>query len=284
MGSTLSFDVSTTDNKAKASLAKRLFLALIIGEVLAVSAAANASSLISSTEYLDYEFPESVQEQCYAKNNCPEIEIKYIQSNQNWINDIVNQRINNIVINSRPSESPISKANDERGAKVAIDDFAKSQLLDMPNDSSWSYSLIVTPEYLGHVELGQKDDFELFEISSYVFTGGAHGMPASEYLVFDPTSKRQITLDDMLIKGKKPRFEALAYESYKAWVKTVDDNVQSYEQNWPFRLNENVTLTDKSINIRYPHYAIGPYVYGMPILTIAYDKLDGILKPRFMPK
>ena len=35
---------------------------------------------------------------------------------------------------------------------------------------------MVTPEYLGHVS-----DFELFEINTYVFTGGAHGMTYSEY-------------------------------------------------------------------------------------------------------
>ncbi len=274
---------SATDNKAKTSYLKRCLLAIATGSLLSIGLAANASSLISSTEYLDYEFPDSVQEECYEKNNCPEIEVKYIQSNQNWLNDIVNQRVNNIVINSRPSESPISKANDKRNAKAAIDDFAKSQLLDMPKDRSWSYSLIVTPEYLGHVKLGQKDDFELFEISSYVYTGGAHGMPSSEYLVFDPISKKQVTLNDMLLKGKKSRFKALAYQSYKAWVKTMDEDLKSYEQNWPFTLNENVTLTDRGVNIRYPHYEIGPYAYGMPVLTIPYNKLNGILKPRFMP-
>lgn len=274
---------SATDSKAKTSYLKRCLIAIATGSLLSVGLAANASTLISSTEYLDYEFPDSVQEECYEKNNCPEIEVKYIQSNQNWLNDIVNQRVNNIVINSRPSESPISKANDKTNAKAAIDDFARSQLLDMPEDRSWSYSLIVTPEYLGHVKLGQKDDFELFEISSYVYTGGAHGMPFSEYLVFDPSSKKQVTLNDMLLTGKRSRFKALAYQSYKAWVKTMDEDLKSYEQNWPFTLNENVALTDTGVNIRYPHYAIGPYAYGMPVLTIPYNKLNGILKPRFMP-
>ncbi|MGI9340106.1 MAG: RsiV family protein [Psychrobacter sp.] len=44
-----------------------------------------------------------------------------------------------------------------------------------------------------------------------------------------------------------------------------------------------MTLTDKGVDIRYQPYAIGPYAYGMPVLTIAYDNLTGILKPRFLP-
>ncbi len=262
------------------------------------SLTANASTLINSTDYLEYELPKSVQQQCFEKNNCPEIEVKYIKTNHKWINTLVNARINNLVINSQPSESPVNKATSTTAAKLAIDNFAKSQFSELPNDSVFIYSLMVTPEYLGHMELGhvelghvkrghvkrgQAEDFELFEINTYVFTGGAHGMPFSEYLVFDSSSKKQVILTDMLEVGKKPRFKALAYEAYKTWVKTVDKDVSGYEKNWPFILSDNVTLTDKGINIRYQHYAIGPYAYGMPVLSIPYTKLDGIIKPRFLP-
>ena len=154
-----------------------------------------------------------------------------------------------------------------------------SQFADLPKDSVFVYNLMVTPEYLGHV-----NDFEMFEIDSYVFTGGAHGMPYSEYLVFDQKTKKQIQLVDMLQSGKKSRFKALAYNAYKDWVKTVDKDVASYEKNWPFTLSDNVTLTDKGIDIRYQHYSIGPYAYGMPVLSIPYSKLGGIIKPQFIPK
>jgi len=88
----------------------------------------------------------------------------------------------------------------------------------------------------------------------------------------------------MLIKGKKPRFEALAHDAYKAWVKTVADDVSSYEKSWPFMLSDNVTLTETGINIRYQHYSIGPYAYGMPVLSIPYSQLDKVIKPHFIPK
>lgn len=246
----------------------------------AIGLSANAGNLISSTDYLDYELPNDVQEKCAERQNCPEIEIKYLKTNHDWINDITNARINHFVVNSKPTESAsINTRATPTIVKVAIDDFASSQFIDMPNDSSGSYNLMVTPDYLGHVS-----DFELFEINSYVFTGGAHGMPYSEYLIFDASSKKQIQLADMLQTGKKSRFEAQAYAAYKTWVKTVDNDLSSYEKNWPFTLSDNVTLTDKGVDIRYQHYFIGPYAYGMPVLSIPYSKLGGVIKPRFMPK
>ena len=248
----------------------------------ATSLPVQASTLISSTDYLDYEIPKQIQERCVARENCPTIEVKYLKTNHDWINKITNARIDNIIVNSKPGESvPIILKNNAnpKGIKAAIDSFVASQFSDLPDDSIFVYNLMVTPEYLGHV-----DNFELFEISSYVFTGGAHGMPYSEYLIFDPSAKKQVTLDGMLVSGKKTRFRALSYNAYKTWVKMVDADVSSYEESWPFILSEDVTLTDKGINIRYQPYAIGPYAYGMPVLSIPYSKLSGIIKAHFIPK
>ena len=264
----------------RASLARLMGLLASSFLLGIVAMPANAGNLISSTDYLNYELPENIQAQCVERDNCPEIEIRYLNTNHSWINNMTNERVNELVVNSKPTESaPIKTKINQSAINAAIDDFASSQFIDIPEGSSWAYSLMVTPEYLGHVS-----DFELFEIDSYVFTGGAHGMPYSEYLVFDLSTKKQIKLDDMLQSGKKSKFEALAYDAYKAWVKTVDDDVSSYETNWPFTLSDNITLTDKGVDIRYQHYSIGPYAYGMPVLSIPYSKLNGIIKPRFIIK
>ncbi|WP_201546285.1 RsiV family protein [Psychrobacter immobilis] len=259
----------------------RLITVLSSGLLLgALSLSAHAGSLISHTEYLEYELPKKIEEKCAARDNCPEIEVKYLNTNHAWINTLTNERINHLVVNSKPTESvSITKKSSPAEVKAAIDGFVNSQFSDLPQDSVFVYNLMVTPEYLGHV-----NDFEMFEINSYVFTGGAHGMPYSEYLIFDQQSKKQIQLADMLQPNKKPRFKALAYDAYKKWVKTVDNDVKNYEKNWPFTLSDNVTLTDKGVDIRYQHYSISPYAYGMPVLSIPYEKLGGIIKPRFMPK
>ncbi|OLF37134.1 RsiV family protein [Psychrobacter sp. Cmf 22.2] len=246
----------------------------------AFSLTSNATTLISATDYLDYNLPKRLQERCIKRENCPKIDIKYLKTNHDWVNGVVNERINNLVINSKLSESaPIKNKSNQADVKAAIDDFAASQFVDLPEDSVFIYHLTIEPEYLGHV-----DRFELFEINSYVFTGGAHGMPYSEYLIFDSATKQQVQLVDMLQKGKKSDFEALVYDAYKKWVGTVANDTHVYEQSWPFVLSDNITLTDKGIDIRYQHYSIGPYAYGMPVLSIPYDKLNTIIKPYFMPQ
>jgi len=244
----------------------------------AASLSANAGSLISSTEYLDYQLPEKIQKICTERDNCPDIEVKYLKSNHSWIDNTVNARIDALVVNSKPSESGARVVKTPDDVKAALDEFVTSQFAEVPADSVFVYSLMVTPEYLGHV-----NDFELFEIHSYVFTGGAHGMPYSEYLIFDQQTKKPIQLADMLQPNKKSRFNALAYSAYKEWVKTVDEDVASYEKSWPFTLSDNVTLTDQGIDIRYQHYSIGPYAYGMPVLSVPYSQLQGVIKPQFLP-
>ena len=242
-----------------------------------------AASLITDTDYLEYELPKTVQDQCNEQKNCPEIEIKYLKTNQDWINKTVNKRINNLVVNSQPSDKPVSKATSQQAAKIAIDDFVTSQLAEVPKGVSWGYSLMVKPDYLGHIRLGQAEDFELFEIDTYVFTGGAHGMPLSEYLIFDTRTQTQIKLDDILRDGKQSKFKTLAYTAYKAWIPSVAKDVSDYEKNWPFTLSDNVTFSDQGLNIRYQHYDIAPYAYGMPVLTIPYSQLGDIIKPKFIP-
>ena len=281
-------DVKTN---VKTSLFIAPLLAVVIGGMLMSSA--TASTLVSSTAPLDYKLPKSVQKQCVARDICPEIEVKYLSSNQAWINKIVNARVNDAVVNlTGDSDAPIDEITVNTDIKAVLDDFTLSQFIDMPEESDWGYSLSVEPKDLGSIALGQNERFMLFEVNSYVFTGGAHGMAFSENLIFDPSTKQQVTLTDMLLADKESQFKAQAYTdfqeqayaAYKSWVATLDEDVSSYEEDWPFTLSDNVTLTEKGIDILYQQYEIAPYAYGMPVLSIPYSKLRGIIKPRFMPK
>ena len=273
---------SVTLKKPYASYQGKRLLSMLVSTMIlsVVSLSASAATLINNLEYLDYELPKTIQERCIERDNCPNIEVNYLKTNHDWINKVTNARINNLVINSKPSESaPVKTTGDAKVVKSAIDNFVTAQFADLPDDRSFSYELMVKPDYIGHV-----NSFEMFKIDAYIFTGGAHGMPYSEYLIFDMNTKKQVRLEDMLQAGKKPRFKALAYDAYKTWVKTVDKDVVNYEKSWPFTLSENITLTDKGVDIQYQHYDIAPYAYGMPVLSIPYSKLRGIIKPNFLPK
>lgn len=243
--------------------------------------ATKPTSLIVSNEYFDYTLPESVSKVCEKRGQCPEIKIEYLSTNQPWITDTVNAQINtmafdNADISQDQQSEPTQKKISAAALKARLDQFAKSQLTELPEDSSLNYSLEVEPRYLGHM-----GDIELIELISYVYLGGAHGMPYTEYLLLDTQSQRRLSLNDLLIADQQPKFKALAYEAYKDWVKELDNEVKSHEEMWPFFLTENVSLNSKGVVLKYQAYDIGPYAYGQPELVIPYHKLKGIIQPQY---
>lgn len=254
--------------------------------LMAISAStvipAQAATLIYNTNNLEYAMPEAVSEACLSKNNCPEVNIQYLASNHAWLNAIVNELINELVTDDRDLSAPASmsvepKPKNAAAIAASLDKFALSQLKDLPADSMLHYSIDVQPSYLGHV-----GDLELFEVSSYLYLGGAHGMPYAEYVLIDSKNKRRLTLDNLLIAAAKPKFEALAYEAYKNWIKDYTEDVAEYEKSWPFSMTDNVSLNDQGMVLKYQSYAIAPYAYGQPELVIPYNKLAGILRPQYL--
>ena len=240
----------------------------------------NASGLTNNVSYNEYSISESIMQTCRTDNQCPDITVKYVETSAPWLNTIVNQRINSMVVNNALNqENTVKGTITKQQVQTAIDDFAKKQLAEMPTERRITYELSITPSYIGHI-----GTTELFSIDNYAYLGGAHGLPYREYLVFDTQTKRQVTLDDMLLPKQKPRFEKLAHEAYRQWVKTMTDDVASYESSWPFSLSDNVTLDTKGMTLLYQPYDIAPYASGMPELHIPYSQLKGVVKPRYLPK
>lgn len=261
---------------------KRLGVPILMALSASAVLPAQAATLIYNTDYLDYSLPEAVSAVCLEKNNCPEVNIQYLASNHAWMNAIVNDLVNEIATDGRDmSASAIergkSKSKSAAAVNTSLDEFTQSQLDDLPADSMLHYSIDVQPDYLGHV-----GDLELFEVSSYLYLGGAHGMPYVEYVLLDSNNKRQLTLDNLLIASAKPKFEALAYDAYKNWVKDFTNDVAEYEKNWPFSMTDNVSLNDQGVVLKYQSYAIAPYASGQPELVIPYNKLAGILRPQYL--
>lgn len=250
---------------------------------------AKPSSLIVRTEYLDYTLPEAVSNTCDSQGNCPEIDIEYVSTNQPWVTEMVNAQINTIAYDNADISQDQEKQDQDKQTvqkkisaavlKAMLDKFTKAQLAELPEESSLNYSLQVAPHYLGHL-----GNIELFELTSYLYLGGAHGMPYTEYLLLDAQAKKRLTLDDLLIETDtaKAKFEALAHDAFKSWIKEMDGDIKEHEEMWPFFLTDNVSLNDNGVVLKYQAYDIGAYVYGQPELVIPYSQLNGVIKPEFL--
>jgi hypothetical protein len=138
--------------------------------------------------------------------------------------------------------------------------------------------------YLQAKILEQHDRLVIIELSSYRFTGGAHGIPGRAYLNYDRQLKRVLSLQDMLLPGEEQAFWQAAELAHQAWLKANGlDQDPDYQASWPFERTDNIALTFGAVMLKYEVARIAPYSSGHPELRIPYPRLNGILKPFYFP-
>ncbi|MGV8843087.1 MAG: RsiV family protein [Pseudomonas sp.] len=130
----------------------------------------------------------------------------------------------------------------------------------------------------------QHDDLVIVELSSYLSTGGAHGMPGRGFINFDRTRQQALSLSDMLLAGQETAFWNIVERSHQAWLKSEQlDQDADFVANWPFQHSPNIALTSDALSLKYDVYSIAPYSMGHPELKVPYAQLNGILKPQYFP-
>jgi len=118
-------------------------------------------------------------------------------------------------------------------------------------------------------------------------TGAAHGIPATQYLNWERSRGRVMSLDEALIPGRRAEYVAALQRAHAKWLTSNPDakrDPASYNKMWPFQESDNYALTRDGIVVKYDAYSIAPYSHGEPELNIPYADLRGILKPELLPK
>lgn len=117
-------------------------------------------------------------------------------------------------------------------------------------------------------------------------TGMAHGITGSQLLNWDNAAEKALTIDNLLMSGARPVFEAALRVEHARWLDQhadAIDNRENFDRMWPFAPTDNVGLTDLGMLVKYQPYEIAPYAWGQPELLIPYDRLRDILKPQYLP-
>jgi hypothetical protein len=238
-------------------------------------------------------------------NRCPEFSIERLQSNQAFVDEVIDQAIlDNLdkmldiaqlskVKNEADQQQPVSQA---AASEVKENKTPTQQLQDriQPYTNSFlaldkelktlgasgQITISLSPKILN-----SDKPLATVVLNSSSYLGGAHGSSAQTYFNFDLVSKKQVSLDQILEANQKAKFEKLAHDAFKTWVidSKLADNVSEYEQAWKFQLSNNFYLGKQALILQYGEYDIGPYVVGLPRLTIPYDQLKGVLKPQYFP-
>ncbi|MNK54077.1 hypothetical protein D3C87_730510 [compost metagenome] len=117
-------------------------------------------------------------------------------------------------------------------------------------------------------------------------TGAAHGIPATQYLNWERSRGRVMSLDEALIPGRRADYVAALQRAHAKWLAGNPDakrDPAAYNKMWPFQESDNFALTRDGIVVKYDAYSIAPYSHGEPELAISYADLRGVLRPELLP-
>lgn len=126
-------------------------------------------------------------------------------------------------------------------------------------------------------------DILVVELSSYLFTGGAHGMPGRGFINFDREQNRELRLNDILLPGQAGNFWRVARQAHQRWL-VENEHAQDAQfiEFWPFQQTAHIAMLKNSILLKYDVYSIAPYSSGHPELTIPHDQLKSIVRPEYL--
>ena len=115
-------------------------------------------------------------------------------------------------------------------------------------------------------------------------TGGAHGSTSAQAWNFDLTTGNQLTLGDLAADR-----EALVTRLTDAIAAEIAADPEAYYSNAADLLESLVTdgawcLTDDGVTVLCEPYYLAPFAAGVLRFTVAYDDLEDLLDPRWLPQ
>lgn len=131
----------------------------------------------------------------------------------------------------------------------------------------------------------QHDGLVIVELSSYLDTGGAHGMPGRGFITWSRAQHKALSLADMVMPGQESTFWLAAQEAHRGWmIASKLDQDPEFVKNWPFQRTDNIALASDAVVLKYNVYSIAPYAMGHIELKIPYARLNGVIRPELRPR
>lgn len=131
----------------------------------------------------------------------------------------------------------------------------------------------------------QHDGLVIVELSSYLDTGGAHGLPGRGLITWSRQQHKALSLADMVMPGQEATFWLAAQEAHRGWlIASKLDQDAEFVKNWPFQRTDNIALASDAVVLKYNVYSIAPYAMGHIELKIPYARLNGVIRPELRPR
>ncbi len=132
-------------------------------------------------------------------------------------------------------------------------------------------------------QIGRWQNLVTVAINSYEFTGGAHGMPITQWLNWDLAANRPVSLGNLIETGQEDAFWRAARRAHEGWLSEDAPDDDTFQEDWPFQQTDSFRLTGKGVVLHYDVYSIAPYSMGQPEFTLPWDQLEGVIRPTYRP-
>ncbi|MGB0130929.1 MAG: DUF3298 and DUF4163 domain-containing protein [Chlorobium sp.] len=124
------------------------------------------------------------------------------------------------------------------------------------------------------------------QLSSYAYTGGAHGMHMTTCFVFDAATGRRLVIDDVFVPGFKDRLNALIEARFREERGLSASDRLDGEKGGLFEnriaFTTNFAMTPSGVVFLYNPYEIASYAAGQTEIELHYGELKGLLKPEYL--
>ncbi|MCW3147342.1 RsiV family protein [Stutzerimonas stutzeri] len=227
--------------------------------------------LLSACQHFSAEHPIEVRQNLTEQRptgctgeSCPLVNIDTLDfADEPQLNRLIDARLRQMTVNGPDERLPESLAGYEA-------EFLRNA------EPGWA-------SYLQAKLREQHGNTLVVELSSYLYTGGAHGMPGRGFINYDRERDRELRLDDVLIPGQEGNFWRVARQAHQRWL-AENGHAQDprFIDSWPFQQTANIALLKDSVLLKYDVYSIAPYSSGHPELFIPHEQLEGILKAKYL--
>ena len=208
---------------------------------------------------------------CPSADDCASVTIRRaVFADHPALNDaIYAQLLSQLQGNGESDDAPLDSL--EKVAQKFLDDSAAVQV-----DSAAQWQLNGDAK-----QLARNGELLTIVINSYLYTGGAHGMPVSRWLNWDLAQEKALSLKDVIVPGEEQSFWKLAEAAHGQWLESqqVDDDFQN---NWPFTQSDDFRITEAGLVLLYGVYTLGPYSMGEVELTVPREKLVGVIRESYL--
>lgn len=187
------------------------------------------------------------------EDGCTNYDLQNVETNQKWIDEYFLNRM------KKAEPNAFSNLADQK-VKVAAGEPSLSE--------SSTYVRFV----------GQNYNLATFAIQTYSYSAGAaHGMSHQEFVNFDLSNKKHITVSELIKPDMNQKLRDELYAANQNWL---DDHQIKKDQ---LQVSDNFYYGVNGIVFVYPLYELASYAEGMSELTLPYYSAKKFIKSEYLP-